>query len=234
MSETFESPMTVADTASLSAVLSASSPAGSSEPADIDLSLVRAAQLGFAIAPALAHSKYASARAYVGTPTSDLDLIAQAAAQHRECNWTLHVGASGIVVLEIDTRIGYAPLSVLCRNSFGRWTQTLQFRDDTSRFLLFRGAGRRVRFLGQRYRGLRVHAGNAFIFIPPSWFVSDRLGSSRRLVFIEPNAPLMDAPEWIFEPELNSGGSQDSVDVPGRIPPSAVPAPWEAPESIPR
>ena len=149
-----------------------------------------------------------------------------------ECNWTLHVGASGIVVLEIDTRIGYAPLSVLCRNSFGRWTKTLQFRDDTSRFLLFRGAGRRVRFLGQRYRGLKIHSGNAFIFLPPSWFVSDRLGSSRRLVYIDPHAPLMDAPDWMWEPEFSSGGNQDSVDVLGRISPSAIPAPWEAPESI--
>ncbi len=201
-------------------------------PADLDPSLVRAAQLEFVIAPVLTHSKYSSARAYVGTPASHLEMIAQAAAQHPECNWTLHVGASGIVVLEIDTRIGYAPLSVLCRNSFGRWTRTLQFRDDVSRFLLFRGAGRRVRFLGQRYRGLRVHAGNAFIFVPPSWYVSDRLGSSRRLAYIDPNAPLVDAPDWLWEPEFNSGGSQGSVDAPGRIPPSAVPAPWEAPESI--
>ena len=202
------------------------------DQADLDPSLVRAAELELVIAPVLAHSKYASARAYVGTPSSNLDLIAQAAAQHPECNWTLNVGASGIVVLEIDTRIGYAPLSVLCRNSFGRWTKTLQFRDDTSRFLLFRGAGRRVRFLGQRYRGLKIHAGNAFLFIPPSWFVSERLGSSRRLVYINPSAPLVDAPEWMWEPEFNSGGSQDGVDVPGRISPSAIPAPWEAPESI--
>ena len=202
------------------------------DQADLDPSLVRAAELELVIAPVLAHSKYASARAYVGTPSSNLDLIAQAAAQHPECNWTLNVGASGIVVLEIDTRIGYAPLSVLCRNSFGRWTKTLQFRDDTSRFLLFRGAGRRVRFLGQRYRGLKIHAGNAFLFIPPSWFVSERLGSSRRLAYIDPNAPLVDAPGWLWEPEFNSGGSQGSFDAPGRIPPSAVPAPWEAPESI--
>lgn len=232
MSESFENSVTTANAAGLSAVLSASSSAGSFEPADLDSSLVRAAQLGLAIAPTLAHSKYASARAYVGCPSSDLDLIAHAAAQHHECNWALDIGASGIVVLEIDTRFGYAPLSVLCRNSFGRWTKTLQFRDDTSRFLLFRGAKRRVRFLGQRYRGLKIHAGNAFIFIPPSWFVSDRLGSSRRLVYIDPHAPLMDAPDWIWEPEFSSGGSQDSVNVSGRISPSALPAPWEAPDSI--
>jgi len=232
MSESFESSITTTNAANLSAVLSASSSTGSFEPVDLDSSLVRAAQLGLAIAPSLAHSKYASARAYVGYPSSDLDLIAQAAAQHRECNWTLCVGASGVVVLEIDTRIGYAPLSVLCRNSFGRWTKTLQFRDDVSRFLLFREAGRRVRFLGQRYRGLKIHSGNAFIFLPPSWFVSDRLGSSRRLVYIDPHAPLVDAPDWMCEPEFSSGGNQDSVDVPDRISPSAIPAPWKTAESI--
>lgn len=211
---------------------SATSITGPFDPADLDPSLLRAADLELMIAPVLAHSKYASARTYVGCPASDLDLIAKAAAQHRDCNWTLHVGASGIVVLEIDTRIGYVPLSALCRNSFGRWTKTLQFRDDTSRFLLFRGAGRRVRFLGQRYRGLKIHAGNAFIFIPPSWFVSDRLGSSRRLAYIDPDALLEDAPDWIWESEFNSGGSQNSVDVLGRIPPSAMPAPWEEPELL--
>jgi len=210
----------------------APSTTGLFDPVDLDPSLVRAAELDLVIAPVLAHSKYASARAYVGAPTSDLNLIGQATVQHHECNWTLHVGASGIVVLEIDTRIGYAPLSALCRNSFGRWTKTLQFRDDTSRFLLFHGAGRRVRFLGQRYRGLKIHAGNAFIFIPPSWFVSDRLGSSRRLVYIDPNAQLVDGPEWMWEPELNSDESQDSAEVRGRIPPSTFPAPWEATESI--
>jgi hypothetical protein len=215
-----------------SSAFSAPFATSSLDTADLDPSLVRAAELELVIAPVLAHSKYSSARAYVGSPTSNLDLIAQAAAQHRECNWTLHIGASEIVVLEIDTRIGYAPLSVLCRNSFGRWTKTLQFRDDISRFLLFRRTGQRVRFLGQRFRGLKIHTGNAFIFIPPSWFVSGRLGSSRRLVYIDPNAPLMDAPDWMWEPEFNSGGSQDSVDAFGRIPPSAIPAPWEAPESI--
>lgn len=89
---------------------SASFTIGPFDPADLDPSLVRAAELELVIAPVLAHSKYASARAYVGAPTSNLDLIAAAAVQLRECNWTLHVGASGIVVLEIDTRIGYAPL----------------------------------------------------------------------------------------------------------------------------
>ena len=222
MSETL---MSTLKDATPSLASSASFTSRAFDQADLDPSLVRAAELELVIAPVLAHSKYASARAYVGTPSSNLDLIAQAAAQHPECNWTLNVGASGIVVLEIDTRIGYAPLSVLCRNSFGRWTKTLQFRDDTSRFLLFRGAGRRVRFLGQRYRGLKIHAGNAFLFIPPSWFVSERLGSSRRLVYINPNAPLVDAPDWMWEPEFNSGGSQDGVDVPGRISPSAIPAP---------
>jgi hypothetical protein len=229
MSETF---IPTPNDATPSPASPAQSVPGPFDPADLDPALVRAAELELVIAPVLAHSKYASARAHVGTPTSNLHLIAQAAAQHGECNWSLHVGVSEIVVLEIDTRIGYAPLAVLCRNSFGRWTKTLQFRDDTSRFLLFRGAGRRVRFLGQRYRGLKIHSGNAFIFTPPSWYVSDRLSSSRRLAYIDPNAPLVDAPDWIWEPEFSSGRRPDRVDAQGRISPSAVPAPWEAPESI--
>lgn len=124
------------------------------------------AELGFVIAPVLTKSRYASARSYVGAPSNDIDLIAKAAARYPSCNWTLHVGASNLAVLEIDTRIGYVPLSALCRHSFGWWTKTLQFRDATSRFLLFRSNDQRGRSPRRRFKGLKVHISNEFLLIP--------------------------------------------------------------------
>jgi hypothetical protein len=139
-----------------------------------------------------------SARSYVGAPP-EIDVIAKAAARYPSCNWTLHVGASGLVVLEVDTRIGYVPLSALCRNSFGWWTKTLQFRDATSRFLIFRSNEQRGRTLGPRFKGLKVHTGNAFLLVPPAGFVG-----SGGLAYLKLHAPIVDAPAWLLESEPNS------------------------------
>ena len=174
------------------------------DPPDLDTSIILAAELGFVIAPVLTKSRCASARSYVGTLTNDIDVIAKASARYPSCNWTLHVGASGLVILEIDTRIGYVPLSALCRNSFGWWTKTLQFRDATSRFLIFRSIDQRGRSLGQRFKGLKVHTGNAFLLIPPSNFVG-----SGGLTYVKLHAPIVDAPTWMLESELNSNERED-------------------------
>jgi hypothetical protein len=192
MSETLESLLSNEDAAIPSPRPSAFFGKSSLNPVDLDPSLILAAERGFVIAPALTHSRFASARSYVCAPMDGIDSIAQASARYPRCNWTLHVGASGLVVLEVDTHIGYEPLAILCRRSFGRWTQTLQFRDETSRFFLFRSIGSRVRFLGQRFRGLKVHTGNTFVFIPPSWFVSGLLHWVNQ-------APILDVPDWLTE-----------------------------------
>lgn len=169
------------------------------DPPDLDPSIILAAELGFVIAPVLTKSRGASARSYIGAPSNDIDVIARAAARYPSCNWTLHVGASNLAVLEIDTRIGYVPLSALCRNSFGWWTKTLQFRDAISRFLVFRSKDQRGRSLGPRFKGLKVHTGNAFLLIPPSSFVG-----SGGLAYVKLHAPIVDAPAWLLELELNS------------------------------
>jgi hypothetical protein len=126
-------------------------------------------------------------------------VIAKAAARYSPCNWTFHIGASGLLVLEVDSRIGYVPLSTLCRNSFGRWTKTLQFRDATSRFLIFRSVERSGRILGQQFQGLKIHTGNAFLLIPPASFVG-----SGGLSYVDPNATIVDAPDWLLASAPNS------------------------------
>ena len=174
------------------------------DPPDLDPSIILAAELGFAIAPVLTQSRCASARSYAGAPSNDIDVITRAAARYPSCNWTLHVGASNLAVLEIDTRIGYVPLSTLCHSSFGRWTQTLQFRDATSRFFIFRSNKQRGRYLDRRFQGIKIHSGNAFLLIPPSNFVG-----SGGLAYIRLHAPIVDAPAWVLEPEPNSNEREE-------------------------
>jgi hypothetical protein len=172
----------------------------SSNLAELDPSILRAAELGFVIAPVLTKSRLASAQSYVGALTNEIDVISQAAVRYPHCNWTFNVGASRLIVIEIDTRIGYISLSALCRNSFGRWTKTLQFRDATSRFFIFRSVDRRSRSLARQLQGLKIHTGNAFLLIPPSNFVG-----SGGLAYVDPDAGIVDAPDWLLESEADSG-----------------------------
>lgn len=205
MQETIQVVPSIENDASLSPTSSAAPTSASSNPADLDPSIVRAAELGFAIAPVLTHSRAASARSCIGAPTNDIDLIAEAAAQYPQCNWTLHVGSSGVVILEVDKRIGYVSLSTLCRNSFGRWTKTLQFMDATSRFLIFRSSEQRGRSVGQQFQGLNIHAGNAFLLIPPSSF-----GGSGGLAYIDINAAIIDTPDFLLA-EPSSRESKEMI-----------------------
>lgn len=202
MSKVIELNFSTGKTDSLVPAFSASSIISSLEPSNLDPSLILAAERGFVIAPVLTHSRFASARAYVGGLLDGMESIAQAAGRYARCNWTLHIGASALVVLEVDLRIGYQSLAMLCRHSFGRWTKTLQFRDDTSRFFLFRSTGTRVRFLGQRFSGVRTHSGNAFLFVPPSWFVSGRL------IWVN-QGPILDVPDWLLDPSSDPGAADE-------------------------
>ena len=174
------------------------------DPPDLDPSILLAAELGFVIAPVLTKCRCGSDRSYIGAPSSDIDVIATAAARYLACNWTLHLGASNLAVLEIDTRIGYVQLSALCRNSFGWWTKTLQFRDATSRFLMFRSNDQRGRSLEPWSKGLKVHSGNAFLLVPPSSFVG-----SGGLAYVKSHAPIVDAPAWLLELAPNTNQRED-------------------------
>jgi hypothetical protein len=221
MSETVQASLLTGNAASLVPAPFTSSTTNSFDPADLDPSLILAVERGFVVAPILTHSRFASARSYVGAPVGDIEEIVQAAIRYPRCNWTLDICASDLTVLEIDTRISYQSLAMLCRNSFGRWTKTLQFRDETSRFFLFRSsAGTRVRFLGQRVCGVKIHSGHSFILIPPSWFVSGRLS------WINSGA-ILDCPDWLLEPAPSSGTAEE-----GAMPPSADMAPWESPDYV--
>lgn len=182
----------------------------------LDPALILAAERGLAIAPALTHSSHASPRAFSGELSSEIDVIAQASAYYPRCNWTAHLGASDLVAIEVDMRIGYKDLAMLCRRNFWALARTLQFADDTLRlrFFMFRSTGTPVRFLGRQFPGVRIHSGSAFLFVPPSWFVSGRL------IWLN-QAPILDVPDWALEPASRLRRRWRI------IPPDADPAPWQ-------
>lgn len=130
MSERIEiHPLTV--TASSPSAAASASTNCSFDLADLDPALILAAERGLAIAPVLTHSWHTSPRSFISELSSEIDIIAQASARFPRCNWTAHLGASDMVVIELDMVIGYKNLAILCLRSFGSLAQTLQFGDDT-------------------------------------------------------------------------------------------------------
>ena len=64
---------------------------------------------------------------------------------------------------------------------------------------MFRSNDQRGRSLGPRFKGLKVHSGNAFLLVPPSSFVG-----SGGLAYVKSHAPIVDAPAWLLELEPSS------------------------------
>jgi hypothetical protein len=140
-------------------------------PPEIEL----AASRGLKLAPAQGLSRFASAaRTELGYPTADLVQLRAIAAQHlAPLNWQMAV--DGFIVLEYTPALGHHSLCELCDGDWD-WSETLQFRagsgSNATRFLLFRHYGQKLRALGQRSTGLRVHSSGATLPVPPTRFLS--------------------------------------------------------------
>lgn len=148
------------------------------------------------LAPVCTHSRYATLKPLCH-PTNDLDVLASVASEN--CNWVVRMGSS-LIVTEINLEIGRELLACLSANESKGWSDTLQFGDKTSRFLFFLRPEQRLRFFGNRVRGIKVHAGDsALLQIPPSWFVSEA-----PLKWVDPHARILDAPTWMLEDELDA------------------------------
>jgi hypothetical protein len=161
---------------------------------EIPLSVVQFLNLGCPVAPVLSHSLSASIKcSMIGSPTCDRVALAAAARQNPDCNWILAAG-NGLLIIEVNTQLAMPSLRKLAGGDW-RWSETLRFRSGDSRFYAFRHAGRRVRFLGSRYPGLKCHWTGSAVLIPPSWFV-----------FGPPvawdshfDAEVLDAPSWLLD-----------------------------------
>lgn len=137
---------------------------------EIPISIMQFLNHGWLVAPVLSHSLSASIkRSMVGSPTCDRGVLAAAAQQNPDCNWTVATG-NCLLVLEVNTQLAMPSLRKLAGSDW-RWSETLRFRSGDIRFYIFRHAGRRVRFLGGRFPGLKCHWTGSAVLIPPSWFV---------------------------------------------------------------
>jgi hypothetical protein len=172
-----------------------------------------AADLGLKLAPIPSHSRFVSpARVRAGNPTSDPDQLSQFASEFPNCNWALET--SNVAVLEYNPAIGRQSLRDLCGGDWDGWCHTLQFRAGEMRFLLFRHHGERLRVLGSRSLGLRVHAGqNNMILVPPSRFLT-----GPRLVWTDPSAAIESIPAWLLEAGDASFGGNPPPTIPTILP----------------
>jgi hypothetical protein len=162
---------------------------------DLPLSIVQILNRGWAVAPVLAHSISASVkRSMVGSPTSSLPFLVSVTRKYLHCNWALATG-NGLLILEVNTEIGMPALRELAKGDW-KWRETLRFRSGGVHFFAFYYSGRRVRFLGNRFPGLKSHWNGSAVLIPPSWFV---FGPPVSYVS-DLDADVIDAPPWLLGP----------------------------------
>ena len=159
-------------------------------------SILRLCKLGLRLAPILAHSTSASIKgSMTAVPTSDEASLALSARDR--CNWAAATG-HGLAILEVNVEEGQRSLRYLCGDEW-EWCETLEFRRGASRFFAFHHPSRRIRFLGSRFPGLKLHWEGSAVLIPPSWFVY-----GPPVTFENPDAPVLSSPRWLLAAE-NTG-----------------------------
>jgi hypothetical protein len=152
-------------------------------------SILRVCELGWRVTPILAHSTSASVKSSMAAvPTSDPSALALSAIEG--CNWAVATGR-GLLILEVDVQEGMRSLRQLCADEWD-WHDTLQFRCAALRFFAFRHPEPRVRYLGARFPGLKLHWEGSAVLIPPSWFVY-----GPPVTFINPDAEVLLSPRWL-------------------------------------
>jgi len=169
---------------------------------DIPDSILRVCELGWRVAPILAHSTSASIKSSMTAPPTS-DILSLALSAHERCNWAFATGR-GLLILEVNLEEAYHSLQCLCGGEWG-WQETLRFRHRTSRFFAFSHSERQVRFLGSRFPGIKLHWEGSAVLIPPSWFVY-----GPPVTFDDPNAPVLRTPQWLQRREVNGNGVTSS------------------------
>jgi hypothetical protein len=175
-------------------------------------------------------SKFASeaaVTAHLAEASCDTQRLQAAYTDNPECNFAVVTGpgpdadGGGIFVLEVEA--GCAGLAARIRaaitgvesDDFG-W-RTLASQAGGSLFAFFNyPAGRVSRARKQLAPGLTLHGTGGWVLIPPSVY-----SASTAHVYLDPDQPVLDAPEWIIELAFGapSGGSVPPVP---RFPPQSV------------
>jgi hypothetical protein len=175
-----------------------------------------AASRGLKLAPVQGLSRFASgARRSLGYPTADVvQLRAFTAEIPVAMNWMMAV--DNLIVLEYTPAIGHHSLRELCDGDWDDWSETLQFTagpgSNATRFLLFRHGSQKLRALGPRSAGLRVHSSGAMIPAPPS-----RLLNGSRLAWSNVVA-IQDIPWFLVASDRDFNGDFQTESQPENLP----------------
>jgi hypothetical protein len=158
-----------------------------------DLSLPHALEVALAnrlfICPILAHSAVAADSARVGVPCCEREQIEYWFTRYGSAaNWLLNPAASGVVAVDIELPLAGHSLLLLARNDRS-WQQSLQFRGQGKRYVLFKHTGGQASIDG-RYRGLRIHVSDS-ILIPPSRTLLSEMSYANE-------SSLLPAPDWLY------------------------------------
>jgi hypothetical protein len=135
-------------------------------------------------------SRLTSAKTLIQDATADPAKLEKWASEFPGCNWCLATGAaSGVFVLEVDTRIAESTLRVLCEDDYS-WNQTLLISAGETGYAFFGWpAGRAMRCSGNLAPGLRIHGEGNSVLVPPS--------ASR--AYLYPEATIATAPQWLID-----------------------------------
>lgn len=175
----------------------AASCAGFSMPEDLELPSDLELALGYRWPIFLARgcSSYALTLPPLSWPTNDRKVIEYLYAHNLDANWAVQTGrhsdSGGVMSLEVDPRYTRMALTHLAHGD-DSWQRTLRFAHRGKWHVLF-GYAEGMRTVGERFIGLRLHAGNS-IFVPPS--ISDM---GVRLEYADPRAPVLPAPAWLID-----------------------------------
>jgi hypothetical protein len=163
--------------------------------ADRSIEVLQANRL-WRLFPVWSQSRLASAKMRIEDATSDLAPLEQWACEHPGCNWGLATGlASGVFVLEVDTRRAGSALRILNRDEWDG-QQTLQSRAGDTTYPFFHSpAGRAIRSSGKNPEpGLRIRGEGDYVLIPPS-----ACSSGVSHVYLDPDAAIATAPQWLLD-----------------------------------
>jgi len=171
----------------------------------LPLEIEFAASRGLKVAPIRGLSRFVSApRIQLGYQTADIVQLRTFASRFLICNWSM--ATDGVVVFEYNHAHASHSLSELCDCDWENWRNTLQFRCGVRRFFLFRHSGQKLRNLGPRSVGLRLHSGSAMVQIPPSRYLA-----GARFEWLDTTAAIEEIPWWLVDEAGDAGGSRPAA-----------------------
>ena len=162
---------------------------------DLPIEVLQANRL-WHLFPVQPRGRLAPARVRIEDATADLAQLEQWGCEHPGCNWGLATGqASGVFVLEVDTRRASSGLRILCGDEWD-WQQTLLMSAGDTGYAFFRWpAGRAMRGSGKNPApGLRIRGEGDCVLIPPS-----ASSSGVPHVYLDPDAAIATAPQWLLD-----------------------------------